>query len=116
MMTAQMRIYLDATSKLWTNGDLIGKVGSVFTSSATQNGGQESTILSFLATLMNHGMVIAGVPHSETRQSTMDEITGDSPDGASTIAAPDRSRQPSKNELAITRFQGKRVAEIKKTG
>lgn len=114
MMTAQMRTLFDATGKLWANGDLIGKVGSVFTSSATQHGGQESTILNFHTTLLHHGMIIVGVPYSESRQMTLDEITGGSPYGASTIASPDGSRQPSKNELDIAHFQGKHVAEITK--
>ena len=95
-------------------GALIGKVGSVFTSSATQHGGQESTILSFHTTLLHHGMLIAGVPYSEKRQMTLDEITGGSPYGASTIVGGDGSRLPSENELAIARFQGKHVAEITK--
>ena len=111
MMTAQMRAFIDRTGGLWTEGALIDKIGSVFTSSATQHGGQESTILSFHTTLLHHGMILVGVPYSETRQSTMDEITGGSPYGASTIAG-DGSRLPSENELGIARFQGKRVAEI----
>jgi NAD(P)H dehydrogenase (quinone) len=114
MMTAQMRAFLDMTGGLWSRGTLIGKVGSVFTSSATQHGGQESTILSFHTTLLHHGMIIVGVPYSEKRQMIMNEITGGSPYGASTIAGSDGSRLPSENELAIARFQGKRVAEITK--
>lgn len=113
MMSAQMRTLLDATGGLWMKGGLIGKVGSVFTSSATQHGGQESTILSFHTTLLHQGMVIVGVPYSEKRQMTMDEISGGSPYGASTIVG-DGSRMPSENELAIARFQGKHVAEITK--
>jgi len=112
MMTAQMRALMDATGGLWMEGALIGKVGSVFTSSATQHGGQESTILSFHTTLLHLGMVLVGVPYSEKRQMTLDEITGGSPYGASTIAGGDGSRLPSENELAIARFQGKHVAEI----
>lgn len=112
MMCAQMRSFIDQTGKLWSAGALIGKVGSVFTSSATQHGGQESTILSFHTTLLHHGMVIVGVPYSETRQSIMTEITGGSPYGASTIAGGDGSRLPSENELAIAHFQGQHVAEI----
>nr|WP_321496756.1 NAD(P)H:quinone oxidoreductase [uncultured Methanolobus sp.] len=115
MMTAQMRAFLDRTGGIWSKGLLIGKVGSVFTSSSTQHGGQESSILSFHTTLLHHGMIIVGVPYSETRQSTLDEITGGSPYGASTIAGsgPD-TRHPSENELGIARFQGRHVAEITK--
>lgn len=112
MMTSQMRSFIDATGGLWVAGALIGKVGSVFTSSATQHGGQESTILSFHTTLLHHGMIIVGVPYSEKRQMTIDEITGGSPYGASTITGGDGSRLPSENELAIARFQGRHVAEI----
>lgn len=111
---SQMRAFLDATGSLWAAGALIGKVGSVFTSSATQHGGQESTILSFHVTLLHQGMIIVGVPYSEKRQMTMDEITGGSPYGASTITGGDGSRMPSENELSIARFQGKHVAEITK--
>ncbi len=113
-MCAQMRNFLDQTGGLWARGALIGKVGSVFTSSATQHGGQESTILSFHTTLLHHGMIIVGVPYSEARQSTMAEITGGSPYGASTIAGGDGSRMPSENELAIAKFQGRHVATIAK--
>ena len=109
-----MRSFLDATGGLWVEGALIGKVGSVFASSATQHGGQESTILSFHTTLLHQGMIIVGVPYSEKRQMTLNEITGGSPYGASTIAGGDGSRLPSENELAIARFQGKHVAEITK--
>ncbi|MGE5531476.1 MAG: NAD(P)H:quinone oxidoreductase, partial [Bacteroidota bacterium] len=111
-MCAQMRNFLDQTGGLWMKGALIGKVGSVFTSSATQHGGQESTILSFHTTLLHQGMVIVGLPYSEARQMGMDEINGGSPYGASTIAGGDGSRHPSENELAMARFQGKHVAEI----
>ena len=111
-MCAQMRNFLDQTGGLWMKGALIGKVGSVFTSSATQHGGQETTITSFHSTLLHHGMVIVGVPYSEQRQMKIDEITGGSPYGASTITGGDGSRQPSENELAIARFQGKHVATI----
>lgn len=114
MMCAQMRSFLDATGGLWMSGALIGKVGSVFTSTATQHGGQEATILSFHTTLLHHGMIIVGVPYSEKRQMTLGEITGGSPYGASTITGGDGSRLPSENELAIARFQGKHVAEIAK--
>lgn len=113
-MCAQMRNFLDQTGGLWAKGALIGKVGSVFTSSNTQHGGQESTILSFHTTLLHHGMILVGVPYSETRQTIMSEITGGSPYGASTIAGGDGSRMPSQNELGIARFQGRHVAEIAK--
>ena len=113
-MCAQMRNFLDQTGGLWARNALVGKVGSVFTSSNTQHGGQETTIVSFHTTLLHLGMVLVGVPYSETRQSTVDEITGGSPYGASTIAAPDGSRIPSENELAIARFQGRHVAAIAK--
>ena len=112
MMTAQMKNFLDQTGGLWMKGALIGKVGSVMTSSATQHGGQESTILSFHTVLLHHGMVIVGLPYSFQGQMIQTEITGGSPYGASTIAAGDGSRQPSENELAGARFQGKHVAEI----
>jgi NAD(P)H:quinone oxidoreductase type IV len=112
MMCAQMRSFWDHTGQLWATGALIGKVGSVFTSSATQHGGQESTILSFHTTLLHQGMIVVGLPYSETRQMTMAEITGCSPYGASTIAGGDGSRVPSENELAMARFQGRHVAEI----
>ncbi|MEN6537875.1 MAG: NAD(P)H:quinone oxidoreductase [Bryobacteraceae bacterium] len=111
-MCAQMRNFLDQTGSLWAKGALIGKVGSVFTASATQHGGQESTVLSFHTTLLHHGMVIVGVPYSEARQMTIDEITGGSPYGASTITGGTGARQPSENELAIAHFQGKHVAAI----
>jgi NAD(P)H dehydrogenase (quinone) len=111
-MCAQMRNFLDQTGSLWMSGALIGKAGSVFTSSATQHGGQETTIISFHLTLLHLGMVIVGVPYSEQRQSTLEEITGGSPYGASTIAASDGSRMPSENELSIARFQGRHVAEL----
>ncbi len=114
MMAAQMRNLLDQTGGLWMKGALIGKVGSVFTSTATQHGGQESTLLSFHTTLLHHGMVIVGVPYSEQRQMTLSEITGGSPYGASTITGGDGARRPSENELAIARFQGKHVAQIAK--
>lgn len=111
-MCAQMRNFLDQTGELWLKGGLIGKVGSVFTSTATQHGGQETTITSFHSTLLHHGMIIVGVPYSEQGLLNMKEITGGSPYGASTLAGSDGSRWPSENELAIARTQGKRVAEI----
>jgi len=113
-MCAQMRNYLDQTGQLWLKGSLIGKVGSVFTSTATQHGGQETTITSFHTTLLHQGMVIVGVPYSEQGLLNMKEITGGSPYGAGTLAGGDGSRQPSENELAIARFQGKHVAHIAK--
>jgi NAD(P)H dehydrogenase (quinone) len=112
MMTAQMRAFLDMTGGLWSKGALVGKVGSVFTSSATQHGGQESTILSFHTTLLHHGMVIVGCPYSEKRLSEVGEMSGGSPYGASTIAGPDGSRLPSENELAIARYQGRFASSI----
>jgi NAD(P)H:quinone oxidoreductase type IV len=111
-MCAQMRNFLDQTGGLWIKGALIGKVGSSFTSTATQHGGQETTLTSFHTTLLHHGMVIVGVPYSEARQMTLVEISGGSPYGASTITAGDGSRPPSENELDIARFQGKHVATI----
>lgn len=111
-MPAQMKNFLDQTGGLWAQGKLVGKVGSVFTSTATQHGGQESTILSTQIVLLHQGMVIVGLPYSFQGQMTLSEITGGSPYGASTIAAGDGSRQPSENELAGARFQGKHVAGI----
>lgn len=111
-MAAQMRAMLDATGGLWKSGALIGKVGSVFVSTATQHGGQETTITSFHTTLLHHGMVVVGVPYSCPELSEMGEITGGTPYGATTLAKDDGSRQPSENELAIARFQGRHVAEI----
>jgi NAD(P)H dehydrogenase (quinone) len=111
-MSAQMKNFLDQTGGLWFAGKLIGKVGSVFTSSATQHGGQESTILSTHTVLLHQGMVIVGLPYSFQGQMRNDEITGCSPYGASTIANGDGSRQPTANELDGARFQGKHVAEI----
>jgi len=111
-MCAQMRNFLDQTGGLWMNGGLIGKIGSVFTSTASQHGGQETTITSFHSTLLHQGMVIVGVPYSEQRLLRMDEVTGGTPYGASTITGADGSRQPSENELAIARFQGKHVATL----
>jgi NAD(P)H dehydrogenase (quinone) len=111
-MTGQMRQFLDATGGLWVKGALVGKVGSVFASSNTQHGGQESTILSFHITLLHQGMIIVGLPYTFDGQMRMDEITGGSPYGASTIAGSGGSRAPSENELAAARFQGKHVAEI----
>ena len=111
-MCAQMRNFLDQTGGLWAQNALVGKVGSVFTSSGTQHGGQETTITSFHTTLLHLGMIIVGLPYSESRQMTVGEISGGSPYGASTIAGPDGSRMPSENELAMARFQGHHVAAI----
>ena len=111
-MSGQMRSFLDQTGGLWMKGALIGKLGSVFTSSATQHGGQESTILSFHTTLLHQGMVIVGLPYSEQRQMGLDEIKGGSPYGASTIAGGQGERQPSEQERAMARFQGRHVATL----
>jgi len=111
-MCAQMRNFLDQTGGLWMKGSLIGKVGSVFTCTATQHGGQESTILSTHITLLHQGMVLVGLPYSERRQMQMDEILGGSPYGAATIAGGDGKRMPSGLELEMAKFQGRHVAEI----
>ena len=111
-MCGQMRQFLDATGQLWAQGALVGKVGSVFTSSATQHGGQESTILSFHITLLHHGFVVVGLPYAFQGQMRIDEITGGSPYGASTIAGGSGERMPSENELDAARFQGRHVTEI----
>jgi NAD(P)H dehydrogenase (quinone) len=111
-MCGQMRQFLDATGGLWATGALVGKVGSVFASSATQHGGQESTILSFIITLLHHGLVIVGLPYSFQGQMRNDEITGGSPYGASTIAGTKGERSPTTNELEAARFQGQHVATI----
>jgi NAD(P)H dehydrogenase (quinone) len=111
-MCAQMRNFLDQTGKLWLQGALIGKVGSVFTSTASQHGGQETTLTSFHTTLLHHGMIIVGVPYSCQALLNMREITGGTPYGASTLTDADGSRRPSENELTIARFQGEHVARI----
>jgi NAD(P)H:quinone oxidoreductase type IV len=111
-MAAQMRNFLDQTGGLWANGALVGKVGSAFTSTASQHGGHETTLVSFYFTLMHHGMIVVGTPYTEQRLLNMGEITGGTPYGATTLAGIDGSRQPSENELAIARFQGRHVAEI----
>ena len=111
-MAAQMRNFLDQTGGLWMKGALVGKVGSVFTSTASQHGGQESTILSSQVTLMHHGMVIVGLPYSWPGNAQMAEISGGTPYGISTIAGADGSRLPSVNELEGARFQGRHVAQI----
>jgi NAD(P)H dehydrogenase (quinone) len=111
-MAAQMRNFLDQTGPLWMKGALIGKVGSVFASTGTQHGGQETTITSFHSTLLHHGMVVVGVPYGESGLMNMTDISGGTPYGATTLAGPDGSRQPSENELKIARYQGKHVTEI----
>ncbi len=113
-MCAQMRQFLDSTGQLWMRGALVGKVGSVITSSNTQHGGQESTILGFHTTLLHQGMIIVGLPYTFQGQMTMDEISGCSPYGASTIAGNDGKRYPSENELAGAYFQGEHIASIAK--
>ena len=110
--TAQMQAFFDATGSLWASGALVGKVGGIFTSTGTQHGGQETTIISMQRFLFHQGMVVVGVPYAEQRLMAMNEITGGSPYGASTIAGPKGERQPSENELAIARFQGRHTAEI----
>jgi NAD(P)H dehydrogenase (quinone) len=111
-MCAQLRNFLDQTGRLWMNGSLVGKVGSVFTSTATQHGGQETTITSVHSTLLHHGMVVVGVPYSCQELLNMAEITGGSPYGAGTLAGGDGSRKPTENELKIARFQGAHVSKI----
>jgi NAD(P)H dehydrogenase (quinone) len=113
-MCGQMRQFLDATGQLWMKGALVGKVGSVFTSSNTQHGGQESTILTFHVTLLHQGMVIVGLPYSFEGQMITDPVTGCSPYGASTIAGADGGRFPSENEMDGARYQGAHVAKIAK--
>ena len=111
-MASQMRNFWDQTGGLWFQGKLVGKVGSAFTSSATQHGGQESTILGFIPTLLHHGMVVVGLPYAFAGQMGVDEIKGGSPYGASTITDGDGSRMPSKIELDGARYQGRHVAAI----
>ena len=113
-MASQMRNFLDQTGGLWAQGKLIGKVGSVFASTATQHGGQETTITSFHSTLLHHGMVIVGLPYSAPGLQEMEEISGGTPYGATTLAKGDGSRMPSDNELELARFQGEHVAAIAK--
>lgn len=112
MMPSQMKAFLDSTGGLWAKGALIGKIGSVFTSSGTQHGGQESTILSFHTVLLHHGMLISGLPYSYEGQSTMAEISGGSPYGASVVVAPDGSKAPNKFELEGAYYQGQHVARM----
>jgi NAD(P)H dehydrogenase (quinone) len=113
-MASQMASFLDQAGKLWATGALNGKVGSAFSSTATQHGGQELTLFSIITNLMHFGLVVVGLPYSFQGQMKLDEVTGGSPYGATTIAGGDGSRQPSENELAGARFQGKHVAEIAK--
>jgi NAD(P)H dehydrogenase (quinone) len=111
-VASQMRNFIDQTGGLWATGALVGKVGSVFTSSATQHGGQESTILGFIPTLMHHGMIVVGLPYAFQGQMGLEEIKGGSPYGASTITGGDGARQPSAIELEAARYQGAHVAKI----
>jgi NAD(P)H dehydrogenase (quinone) len=111
-MAGQMRSFLDQTGGLWMKGALVGKIGSVFASTGTQHGGQETTITSFHSTLLHQGMVIVGVPYSCAGLTNMNEITGGTPYGATTLAGADGKRQPSQNELEIARFQGQHVAQL----
>ncbi|MFW6190505.1 MAG: NAD(P)H:quinone oxidoreductase [Candidatus Bipolaricaulota bacterium] len=111
-MAAQMRNFLDKTGGLWQENELVGKVGSVFTSTATQHGGQETTITSFHTTLFHLGMLVVGVPYENEELMNVEEVSGGSPYGATTLAGPDGSRQPSENELEIARLQGEYVAEV----
>ena len=111
---SQMRNFLDQTGGLWMKGALVGKVGSAFTSTATQHGGQETTLIGLIQTLLHHGMIIAGLPYAWAGQQRMDEITGGSPYGATTITGGDGSRMPSDNELDGARWQGRYVAETAK--
>jgi NAD(P)H dehydrogenase (quinone) len=113
-MAGQMRTFLDRTGGLWMKGALVGKLGSVFASTGTQHGGQETTITSFHSTLLHHGMVIVGVPYACAGLVKMDEVSGGSPYGATTLADTNGKRQPSQNELDVARYQGKHVAEIAK--
>lgn len=111
-MAAQMKNFIDQMGGLWFTDALVGKVGSVFTSTATQHGGQESTLLSFHTVLLHLGFVVVGLPYSVKEQTTLDEISGGSPYGATTIAGGDGSRQPSDNELSMAYSQGRHVAEV----
>jgi NAD(P)H:quinone oxidoreductase type IV len=111
-MASQMRNFLDQTGGLWVKGALAGKVGSVFTATASQHGGQETTLTSFHNTLFHHGMIVAGVPYTIAEMNNLSEMSGGTPYGATTITGSDGRRQPSENELAIARFQGRHVAAI----
>ena len=110
--TASMQAFLDATGSLWTRGTLVGKIGSAFTSTASQHGGQETTLVHMHTFFLHQGMLVAGVPYSAKELLTLDEISGGTPYGASTIAGPKGERMPTANELAIARFQGRHVAGI----
>jgi NAD(P)H dehydrogenase (quinone) len=112
VVTSQLRNFIDQTGGLWAKGSLVGKVGSVFTSSATQHGGQESTVLTFVPTLLHLGFIVVGLPYSFQGQTGVEEVKGGSPYGASTITGPDGARQPSAIELEAARYQGRHVAEI----
>ena len=111
-VSAQLRAFIDQTGPLWYSGALVGKVGSMFVSSATQHGGQESTVLTFLPTLLHHGMVVLGLPYSDPSQMGVDEIKGGSPYGASTITGMKGERMPSAQELGMARFQGEHVSKL----
>lgn len=111
-LASQMKNFLDQTGGLWYGGKLVGKVGSIFTSSATQHGGQEATILGALPIFLHHGMVVVGLPYAAKGLMRMDEVSGGSPYGATTLSGPDNARQPSTNELEVARFQGRHVTEI----
>ncbi|QAZ65828.1 NAD(P)H:quinone oxidoreductase [Solidesulfovibrio carbinolicus] len=111
-MCGQMRQFLDATGQIWMRGGLVGKPGGVFCSTATQHGGQETTLMSFIQTLLHQGMIVVGLPYSFAGQMRLDEVTGGSPYGATTIAGGDGSRMPSENELDAARFQGRHIADV----
>jgi NAD(P)H dehydrogenase (quinone) len=110
--SAQLQAFFDSTGGLWQKGALIGKPAGVFVSTGTQHGGQETTLLNMHTFLLHHGMVVVGVPYAAPELSTLSEITGGSPYGSGVLAGSDGSRQPSANELAIARFQGKHLAQI----
>ena len=113
-MCGQMRQFLDATGQIWMRGGLVGKPGGVFCSTATQHGGQETTLMSFIQTLLHQGMIVIGLPYAYAPQMRIDEIVGGSPYGATTIAGGDGSRMPTETELEGARFQGRHIAEITK--
>lgn len=113
-MTSQMAAFLDQAGGLWARGALHGKVGGAFTSTATQHGGQETTLFTIITNLLHFGMVIVGLDYGHAGQMTLDEITGGSPYGATTITGGDGSRQPSENELTGARYQGRKIAETAK--
>jgi NAD(P)H dehydrogenase (quinone) len=111
-MSSQMANFWDQTGGLWMKGALVGKLGAAFTSTASQHGGQETTLFSIITNLLHHGMVITGLPYAFQGQLTLSEVSGGTPYGASTLTGPDGSRQPSANELDGARFLGKHVAEL----